>query len=139
MESLRVSDYMNHHPVIFRAEMPVAEAVERLLSSNQFGGPVLDDNNKVVGFVSEQDCLKHMVESSYYREQVARVKDIMRKDVLTTKPYHSVLELAQQMISDRPKLYPVLDDDGGLLGIIGRTDVLNAIDVQLHDGYRRAK
>lgn len=136
MESLRVSDYMNHHPVTFKTEMPVAEAVERLLNTHQFGGPVLDENNKLVGFVSEQDCLKQMIESSYFREQVARVKDIMRTEVLTTKPYHSVLELAQQMLGEKPKIYPVLDDDGILLGIIGRTDILNAIDVQLRDGYK---
>lgn len=136
MESLRVSDYMNHHPVTFKAEMPVAEAVERLLDTHQMGGPVLDDKNKLVGFVSEQDCLKQMIESTYFREQVARVKDIMRTEVLTIKPYDSVLELAQQMLGEKPKIYPVLDDDGDLLGIIGRTDILNAIDVQLRDGYK---
>lgn len=136
MESLRVSDYMNHHPVTFKAEMPVAEAVERLLDSHQIGGPVLDDNNNLVGFLSEQDCLKQMIESSYYREQVARVKDIMRTEVLTVKPYDSVLELAQQMLGAKPKMYPVLDDSEDLIGIIGRADILNAIDVQLRDGYK---
>ena len=136
MESLKVSDYMNHHPVTFNAEMPVAEAVERLLNTHQLGGPVLDEKNKLVGFVSEQDCIKQMIESTYYREQVARVKDIMRPDVLTVKPYDSVLELAQQMLGNKPKIYPVLDDDGVLIGIIGRADILKAIDVQLQDGYK---
>ena len=136
MESLRVSDYMNTHPVTFTAEMPVAEAVERLLNTHQLGGPVLDEKNRLVGFVSEQDCIKQMIESTYYREQVARVKDIMRSDVLTVKPYDSVLELAQQMLGNKPKIYPVLDDDGDLIGIIGRADILKAIDVQLHDGYK---
>lgn len=138
MESLRVCDYMNHRPVTCTTEMPVAEAVERLLQTGQTGGPVVDHRNKVVGFVSEQDCLRQMIESSYYREQVARVKDIMRTEVLTVKSYASVLELAQQMLVEKPKVYPVVDDDGYLVGCINRTNVLNAIDIQLRAGYQDA-
>lgn len=138
MESLKVSDYMNPRPVLFTAEMPVAEAVEKLLNCRQTGGPVVDDNRQLVGFLSEQDCLKQMVESSYYREQVARVKDIMHTDVISIKPYASVIDLAQQMLGDKPKLYPVVDDGQKLLGTIARHQVLKAIDVQLHDGYRQA-
>lgn len=133
MKSLQVGDYMNRHPVFFQENIPVAEAVERLLTSIQRGGPVTNDKNKVVGFLSEQDCLAQMIESSYYREQVAHVKDCMKTDVLTVKAYDSVLELAQQMIREKPKIYPVVDDDGYLLGTISRADVLKAIDIQLRD------
>lgn len=137
MESLRVNDYMNKHPVTFKLEMPVAEAVELLVNNHQTGGPVVDDTNKVVGFLSEQDLLERMIESSYYREQVARVKDIMKSEVLTVKSYASVLDVAQQMLKEKPKVYPVVDDDGFLLGSIGRSQVLKAIDVQFIDGYKR--
>lgn len=136
MESLKISDYMNRHPVTFTVEMPVAEAVERLLAGHQTGGPVMDHKKKLVGFLSEQDCLNQMIESSYYRQQVARVKDIMKTEVLSVKSYNSILELAQKMLTDKPKVYPVVDDDGYLLGSICRSDVLRAIDVQLQDGYR---
>lgn len=136
MESLQVKDYMSQRPVTFTTEMPVAEAVEKLLHSHQTGGPVVNEKRELVGFLSEQDCLRQMIESSYYREQVARVVDIMVKDVLAVKPYSSVLEVAQKMISERPKVYPVVDDDGVLLGSISRAQVLNAIDVQLQDGYK---
>jgi len=136
VESLKVSDHMNTRPVTFTCDMPVAEAVERLLDAKQMGGPVIDTQNKVIGFLSEQDCLVQMIESSYYREQVAHVKDIMRAEVLAIKPYTSVIELAQQMTTAKPKIYPVVDDDGYLLGTINRTALLHAIDLQLHDGYK---
>lgn len=136
MESLRVNEYYNKRPVTFSLEMPVAEAVERLLQSHQTGGPVVDEQRRLVGFLSEQDCLTQMIESSYYREQVARVKDIMVNDVLSVKPYMSVIELGQKMLAEKPKVYPVVDDDGILLGTINRSQVLNAIDVQFQDGYR---
>ncbi|XOV77911.1 MAG: CBS domain-containing protein [Aestuariibacter sp.] len=137
MESLQVGDYLNQRPVMFNTEMPVAEAVERLIQSHQTGGPVINEKRQLVGFLSEQDCLRQMIESSYYREQVARVKDIMRTDVLSVKPYDSVLEVAQMMTKDKPKVYPVVDDDGVLMGTINRTLVLTAIDVQLRDGYKQ--
>lgn len=127
---------MNQRPVTFTSNMPVAEAVERLLEGKQTGGPVIDTHNKVIGFLSEQDCLVQMIESSYYREQVALVKDIMRTEVLAIKPYTSVIELAQQMTTAKPKVYPVVDDDGYLLGTINRSNLLHAIDLQLHDGYK---
>ncbi|WP_158968874.1 CBS domain-containing protein [Paraglaciecola sp. L3A3] len=138
MESLQVSDYMNLRPVTFTHTLSVAEAVERLLQSKQTGGPVVDQKNKVIGFLSEQDCIVQMIESSYYREQVAQVKDIMKTEVISVKPYTSVIELAHKMMVEKPKVYPVVDDDGYLLGTINRSSLLHAIDLQLNDGYKRA-
>lgn len=136
MESLKVQEYMQYHPVLFRTDIPVAEAVEMLIHHRQTGGAVVDEHKKVIGFLSEQDCLTRMIESSYYRQQVASVGDIMQKDVVSVKPYDSVLEVAQKIISDYILCFPVIDDDGVLVGVINRTQVLQAIDVQLHDGYR---
>ncbi|MEQ3639565.1 MAG: CBS domain-containing protein [Alteromonas sp.] len=138
MESLQVSDYMNTHPVKLNAEMPVAQAVEALLFTQQSGGPVLDIKGRVIGFLSEQDCIATMIASSYYREQICRVGDIMKTPVLSVKPYMSVIELGELFLKQKPKVYPVVDDDGILLGCINRTSVLKAIDVQLNDGYRHA-
>lgn len=135
MESLKVRDYMNRRSVKLSPDMTVAEAVERLLLSKQTGGPVLNKAKQVVGFLSEQDCLGQMITSSYYREQVARVEDIMQTSVLTVSGNSSIIELAQKMITEKPKVYPVVDDSGALIGSINRTEVLNAIDVQLHSGY----
>jgi len=128
MESLKVSDYMNHYPVTFTPGMVVEEASMRFLKTKQIGGPVIDDKNQLVGFLSESDVLKKMLESSYYAEHIADVSDLMRKDVLSVKPYDSIVELAQSMLGNKPKVYPVVDDDGNLLGTICRNDVLLAID-----------
>jgi len=128
MESLKVSDYMNHYPVTFTPEMVVEEASMRFLKTKQIGGPVIDDKHQLVGFLSESDVLKKMLESSYYAEHIANVSDLMRSDVLSVKPYDSIVELAQSMLGNKPKVYPVVDDDGNLLGTICRNDVLQAID-----------
>lgn len=135
MESMKISDYMNVRPVIFREEMPIEQAVERLVQTNQPGGPVVGRDRKVVGFLSQQDCMQTMLKSVYHNEQLALVKEVMKKDVLSLKPYGSVFELAEQMLGDKPKLYPVVDDNGKLVGTISRTEVLTAIDAHLLSSF----
>lgn len=136
MNLLKVADQMNHHPVTFATDMTLETAVDRLAASGQLGGPVIDKNHKVVGFLSEQDCLARMLLSSYHDQVSAHVSDVMRTEVLTVKPYTGIIDLAQQMLGAKPKIYPVVDDNGVLLGVISRTDVLRAIDQELHSHYR---
>ena len=137
MDLLKVADYMHRHPVTFTVDMPVELAVDRLIKGRQTGGPVVDSNNKIIGFVSEQDCLARMQMSTYHDQQSARVADVMSVEVLIVKAYYGIIDLAQMMLKTKPKVYPVVDDDGYLLGIITRTDVLGAIDKELHSHYRR--
>ena len=137
MDLLKVADYMHRHPVTFTIDMPVELAVDRLIKGRQAGGPVVDINNKIVGFISEQDCLARMLMSTYHDQQSARVADVMNREVLTVKSYDGIIDLAQMMLKIKPKVYPVVDDDGYLLGIITRSDVLAAIDKELHSHYRQ--
>ncbi|WP_111978497.1 CBS domain-containing protein [Algibacillus agarilyticus] len=135
MESIQVKDYMKVRPVTFTPDMSVAVAVELLIKSNQSGGPVLGPDKKVIGFLSEQDCISKMLASTYYRENIASVGEFMITDVKSVRPYASVIELAQAMAKNRPRVYPVIDDDGVLLGLISRHDIMVAIDHHLHDAY----
>ena len=138
MESLKIEDYMNHRPVFFKGSESVVEAVERLLQSQTTGGPVIDINRNIIGFISEQDCIKAMLSSSYHSgESSKNVADVMKTDVLTKKPYESILELADEMSGTKPKTYPVVDDDNRLIGCINRTNVLKALDMHLHSLYEQ--
>ncbi len=117
---------MNSYPITFTEKMSVEDASLRFLKTKQIGGPVIDENNKLLGFVSEGDVLKKMLDTLYFNDNVAFVKDIMRKDVLSVKPYDSIIELGQSMLEHKPKVYPVIDDAGNLLGTISRNEVLQA-------------
>lgn len=139
MESLRVEEYMNYYPVTFTADMAVEEASLRFLKTKQIGGPVVDRNGKLIGFLSESDVLATMLKTIYYNEHDSVVNDLMRKDVLTMKPYDNVIELGQMMLKDKPKVYPVTDDSGNLLGTICRNDVLRAIDKHLRANLKSDK
>jgi CBS domain-containing protein len=138
MQSLRVKDHMERRPVTFEPGQTVAEAVQRLLTAQRIGGPVIDESKRVVGFLSQQDCLRAAVEASYHCEGVALVKELMRTDVLTVKPEDSIIELAQQMLGEKPKLYPVVDEDDRLIGLIARRDILRALSSHLDTCWGKA-
>ncbi|MFC3032370.1 CBS domain-containing protein [Pseudoalteromonas fenneropenaei] len=135
MQSIKVKDYLNHRPVTFHADMRIEQAVEKLLLSGQQGGPVIDAQKRVVGFLSEQDCIRKMLEATYQNESHSMVHDVMNPTPICVSPDESVLQLAERMTIDKPKVYPVVDDQGYLLGVISRANVLRAIDKHLHCNY----
>ncbi|MDN7124214.1 CBS domain-containing protein [Pseudidiomarina terrestris] len=139
MQSMKVVEFMNRNPAVFTADMPIEAVVERLLKSRQRGGPVVDDERRVIGFISEQDCLAAMLRDTYHKEQSANVSDCMFSgEVLCVFAGDSITDVAQRMDLRKPKIYPVLDDDNRqLVGLITRTDVLAAIDGYFRDSYRR--
>ncbi len=135
MESIQVKDYMNSYPVTFTPDMSVAEAALRFLKTKQIGGPVVDAEGKLVGFLSESEVLKEMLSAIYNNNLRANVSDIMRKDVLSVTPQSSVIELAQTMLQNKPKVFPVVADNGELLGTICRNEVLEALDKHMRSSF----
>ena len=104
----------------------LTEAV-RILKENQLTGlPIVKDSDQVVGFLSEQDCIKQILESSYHWDEVVKVTKVMQPNVLSVAPGDSVVDVATRMITDKPKIYPVIED-GLLVGVITRAKVLRAL------------
>lgn len=136
MESLKVKDYMVHHAVTFSKDMSLTAALDKVMSSQHMGGPVIDERKQVIGFLSEQDLLDKLVKVSYYCQDTHIVGDCMSSEVLTVTPEMSVIELADMMKVGKPKVYPVVNVDGKFLGIITRTEVLKAIGVNLKDCFQ---
>jgi len=126
MLSILVKDYMQANVQAIKVDASVRDVVEHLLKYNLSGGPVIDDNQNLVGFVSEQDCMKDMLNSTFYREETASVASIMRRDVLSVTPTTSILEIAETMLGNKPKNYPVIDN-GKLVGLITRRQILQAL------------
>lgn len=137
LRSLQVSDYMSRYPAILTPHMPIEEAVAKLIEADLTGGPVIDATKRVVGFLSEQDCLGMMLEGTYHNEQSANVEDCMSNAVLTVYDDMDVLDLAQKLGANKPKVYPVVDHNNRLVGVISRTQVLKAIHLHLKDAYRK--
>ena len=135
MHSIKVKDYMTPQVVTFTPDMPLSLALDRVMSSHHMGGPVIDDNEQVIGFLSEQDLLEKLVKVSYFCQDTHIVGDCMYQEVLSVSPDLSIIELADMMPVGKPKAYPVLDNKK-LVGMITRTDVLRAIGKNLEECFK---
>lgn len=134
MHSILVKDYMDYDPHAVSIHTNIRDAVQSLLNAGVIGCPVIDDNEQVVGFVSEQDCIKELLNDAFYCEEPAAVNTVMRTDVLTVTPETSIVEVAQTMLKNKPKNYPVIDD-GKLVGLINRSHILKALIENENDCY----
>lgn len=134
MHSILVKDYMDHDPHAVHITTNVRDVVESLLKAGVIGCPVIDDSDKVVGFVSEQDCIKEMLNDAFYCEEPPEVRAVMHGDVMTVSPETSIVEIAQTMMANKPKNYPVVDN-GKLVGLINRSLILKAIIENDEDCY----
>ncbi|MBD3658384.1 MULTISPECIES: CBS domain-containing protein [Marinobacter] len=123
MRSLKVSDVMWNHIEPIRCGTPLTRVVKTLLANHVTGLPVVDEHRKVLGFVSEQDCIHSLLVSSYHCEGEPTVDDVMFRSPLTVGPEMAVIDLAQNLGAGKPKVYPVVDHDR-LIGVVTRTAIL---------------
>lgn len=136
MHSILVTDFMNHQPSVVKDTDNVRTAVELMLEKKLIGVPVIDENKNLVGYLSEQDCIEEMLNDAFHCEEPGSVRKVMQQNVLSVKPSTTIVELAQTIIKNRPKNYPVIED-GKLVGLISRTNVLQALVDNDDDCYIR--
>lgn len=127
---LQVKDAMYPVNAPLTADMPLVSAVTTILDSGYIGLPVVDSEHRVIGFLSEFDCLPHLLTDSYHCDSHMVVGDIMRGDPLTVQPNMSVVDLALQMGLDKPKVYAVVEGER-LQGIITRSMLMKELNESL--------
>ncbi|MFG0604772.1 CBS domain-containing protein [Vibrio mimicus] len=135
MDSLKVSDYMTTKAITFSPDMSLTAALDKVVRSENMGGPVIDAQRRVVGFLSEQDLLDKLVHASYHCQDTHIVSDCMHKEVLSVSPETSIIEMAAMMKVGKPKMYPVIAE-GQLVGVITRRDVLRALSKTLNSCFQ---
>jgi CBS domain-containing protein len=103
--------------------------------------PVVDDDRKVIGVVSEADMLNKealidepgLVGGILHRRDQAKARGVTAGDLMTTavvavRPDDTVEHAAKLMYDRGVKRLPVTDESGRLAGIISRADVLSVFD-----------
>lgn len=136
MDSIKVKDFMDQRPVTYTADMSLSAALDKLMTSKHLGGPVVNDKHEVIGFISEQDLLDRLIKVAYSCQDSYIVSDCMYRDVLTVSPDMGIIELAEMIKVGKPKIYPVVNEDKKLVGVISRRNVLNAIEQGLHACFK---
>ena len=61
LRSVELKDYMLTHPVTVRAEATMGEAIRLIIDNKISGLCVVDDSGRLVGILSELDCLRAML------------------------------------------------------------------------------
>ena len=127
LRSLKVKDYMTRDPLAFKPDMEVLKAVHALVVHHLSGAPVVDDNDRVIGFLSEKDCLKAALNASYYEELGGQVKQFMTQPVVAIDAESSLTAAAEMFVKQGHRCYPVLDE-GRLVGQLSRHNALKALE-----------
>ncbi len=129
-KSVLIKDYMATNLTTFSPEMEISEAIKFLNTHKISGAPVVGERNQLVGILSEKDCLQVALQSTYYEDWVGGVvSEYMTENVETVSDTASVVDIAEKFLKSAYKRYPVLNEEGELVGQVSRSDVLRALDI----------
>lgn len=127
LETVRVRDYMSTRLLTFTPQMEVMNAVHQLVKSGHSGAPVVDADGKLVGMLSERDCMQIAMVAAQDTCVAGPVSNFMQTDIESVSSDLSLTQLAALFLNNRGfRRYPVIDA-GKLVGQISRSDVLRAI------------
>jgi CBS domain-containing protein len=104
-------------------------AMDVLLRRGFSGAPVTDSLQRVVGIVSELDCMKLMVTGSFHHEHDivgAVVRDVMTDPIAVATPDMDLFAVVHKLLNAGVRRLPVVALDR-LVGIVSRRDVLRVI------------
>ena len=123
-------DIMAKNLITFRADQPIADAIKTLLKHSISGAPVLDDEQHLIGILSELDCLRTLSSEEFLgdeQEEAGRVGHFMSTTSQTIAPELDLYRIAHHFITSAIRRLPVIEE-GRLIGQVSRRDVLRAID-----------
>jgi predicted transcriptional regulator len=135
-----VKDVMTTRVVWVKKGATFREMAVALRENRVSAFPVIDDDGKVVGVVSEADMLTKEAMADpgvidgllHHRDQnKARgvtAGDLMTAPAVTVRPEDTVEHAARLMYDRKVKRLPVIDANGHLVGIVSRADVLAVFD-----------
>ncbi|MEM1021481.1 MAG: CBS domain-containing protein [Cyanobacteria bacterium P01_D01_bin.71] len=152
-----VADVMTRDLFTVTPKTPLPEAIQLLAQNRISGLPVVTDEGKLTGILSESDLMWQvtgaplpayimLLDSVIYLENPARynkevhkalgqtVAEVMGQDkVPTTRPDASLKEAAQLMHQKKVTRLPVLDEAGELVGILTQGDIVRAMAESYRD------
>ena len=149
-KELLAKDIMTKRVITIGRDASIGELSELLVGNKISGVPVIDENGKLVGIVTEADIIVKdadlhfpryfkLLDGIIYLESLkkfkknlkkylgVKVEDIMTDKVKVVKEDTQVSEIANIMMGSNINRVPVTDEKGGLVGIITRRDIVKSM------------
>ena len=143
-------DIMTKEVVTFTPGAEIGHAARILLEMGFNGVPVVDEKGKVVGILCQSDLIAQQkklpvpsvftlldswiplrlpkdLERAVRRIAAITVSDAMTRNPATVRPDTTVDEIAALMVDRNFHTLPVVNEEGKLVGVIGKKDVLKTL------------
>ncbi|MEU8514672.1 CBS domain-containing protein [Kitasatospora sp. NPDC048722] len=139
MQHRSVIDVMTREVVTARPDTPFKEIAELFQRNDITAIPVVDDQQRPLGVVSEADLIRKaavlpdpegrfpgrwLSAGDRARAEAETAGGLMTSPAVTARPGWSVAEAARAMDRGKVKRLPVVDEIGRLVGIVSRADLL---------------
>jgi CBS domain-containing protein len=125
------------HVDTIRADASVCEAAARLSERNIGSMLVLSKDEKIVGILSERDCLHATARACAEIDRLS-VGEIMTRDVIICQPDDDLETIENSMTQNRVRHLPVVDGEN-LVGLISIGDIVKSRtrEVEVENRYLR--
>ena len=150
MNDKRAKDIMTTDVIVANKNDIIANVANLLIKEKIGGLPVVDEENKVVGIISEADIMKkeshvdsprmlNFIQGIIFLDDMKKfedemraiaaykVEDLMSKDIITVNENDTFDYVANVMINKSINRVPVVDENNFLKGIICRYDIIKAM------------
>lgn len=121
------ADLMQRRLHVVSPDASIEEAVRLLLAKGYAAAPVVDADQRLLGLVSEHDCIRVLGEAIAEGWPSGRVRDHMTKELETVRPDEDVLALSSRFTQGRHRRLLVVEN-GRLVGLIARRDLMRALE-----------
>jgi CBS domain-containing protein len=115
-----ISSIMEENVITLHEGDSIDDVIRMMLRGNVSGFPIVNDDSKVIGIVSERDFVS-LVAKTVTGKSVA---DFMSRDVVTVRPDTKVEDAARIMISHDFRRVPIVYE-GVMTGVVTTSDIVN--------------
>jgi len=115
-----ISSIMEEDVITLHKGASISEAIKMMLIGNVSGFPIVNDDGKVMGIVSERDFVS-LVAKIITGKSVA---DVMSRDVVTVRPDTKIEDAARVMVSNDFRRVPIVHE-GVMTGVVTTSDIVN--------------
>lgn len=126
LHSVDLRDYMITNPIKVREDANLFDTMKIIIDNKVSGVCVINEEQTLVGVLSEMDCLAAILKATYNEVGVGLVNQYMTKDVIVAHPSEGIINIAQDMLLKNQRRRPVVEN-GKLVGQVSCRQLLSAV------------